>query len=414
MASHSIKVRVLSCPNCGAKLRWDRDAPIIECRYCHVHVVVETGRVTTEPTNVVSMAAPSPWKAIAIVGAAVVVCGAISIVIGTRTSGPSKKRPLGERASTVAQLVATPLAATAEEVASRHGVSVTGTSVRVLLSEGPFREAWFQWDSKDDPDHVTHVRLKPRDPEAPLGDVVARARTQLGRALREVSSGDYQFGAKGVYFTVKSDVVIFASPREAPVWKQRLELMWSVMKHAALGTDDRIDDRARRDLLNLGYPLSVLLDIDHGTIVDDAERAVLRVAPGADSEGERHTIGLDHPWFERVMLRWENAPGGTWGSIVLYYPRELDFMTVYEPLAACIRPLLGEPKRIVQDHLKGTFWLQFRARGGVPWVDLMPSTVLIYPHYSFGDPATAEGLQALIRALAACGTSERPVDERAR
>lgn len=405
MASHSIKVRVLSCPNCGAKLRWNRDAPIIECRYCHVHVIVETGQVTTQPTDVMSTAAPQAWKVVAIVGALALVGGGISAALSSRAGGPRGTGQTAKRTSTVAQLVATPLAATPAEVASLHGVRALGTSVFVVLSDGPFSEASFHWNSKDHPDHVTNVRLKPRDPKAAQDDVVARARTQLGRALRESSSGGYEFSAKAVFFSISGDVTIFAGQLDSPGWKERLGLMWSVMKHAAFGTDDRIDDRARRDLLNLGYPLTVLLEIDFDTIVDDAEREVHRVAPGAESEGERHTIGLDHPWFESAWLKWNNAPGGKWTSITMYFPKELDFKAEHEAMAACISPLLGEPKRIVQDHLAGTFWLQFRARGGVPWVDLGYKTFSTYLRYQFGEPATAAGFHSLIRALAACDPS---------
>jgi hypothetical protein len=187
-----------------------------------------------------------------------------------------------------------------------------------------------------------------------------------------------------------------------PRWRERLAALWRVAKGAALGTTDAIDVASRRDLFNLDYPLGVIAEIGFDTIVDDAATEVHRVAPGAESDGKDHTIGIEHPWIERAWLTWENKPGGKWYSATLYFPAELDFKTQHAPIEQCLTAQLGAPEKLVQDHLAGTFSLQYRAKGGKPWVDVGSQTLSMYPHYTFGDPATAAGLRALITAIAAC------------
>ena len=61
----------------------------------------------------------------------------------------------------------------------------------------------------------------------------------------------------------------------------------------------------------------------------------------------------------------------------------------------------GDPD-LVADHLAGTFTLQYPAKGGVPWIDVGAQTIQIYPHYTFGDRATSDGLARVLAALADC------------
>lgn len=405
MAGKTLKARVLACPNCGAKLRWDRDAPIIECRYCHTHVVVDTGRPTTQPADVISAAAPRTVKIVLGVSALALVAGGISVAMVQRQARPGTSAAAPAKTSTIAELAATPIAARPDEVAKRHGVQVLGTrgaTVQIRLSDGAIREAAFYWD-KDRFDHVSSITLWSRTEPPDFTEVVTRARAQLGRRLRPAATGGHQFHAKGVAFSASSTVQILHGANAAPGWEDAFAAMWTVLKGAALGTDDKLDERTRRDVLNLAYPLAVLNELDFETVVDAAEREVHRVAPGADSDGERHTIGLEHPWFESAWLGWANKADGKWTGATLYFPDELDFKAQHEAIIACVAPVLGEPRKLVSDHLAGTFSLQFRAQGGRPWVDVGERTFQIYPHHGFGEPATADGFHALVTALAACG-----------
>ena len=396
-------VRLLSCPNCGAKLRWDADAPIVECRYCHEHVVVETGRKTQLPANTVSL--PAVSKAVwiyAVVG--VLAVSGVSIVAFTKHRSAASSTGDTGRTSRSAEVAASSLAQTPQQLAARHGVKSNETSVVVAISDGMFDQVVFTWD-KGKREHVRWITLRPRA-GADLPKMIARAREQLGRRLRAAATGGYQFSASGASFNLSSSLSVGApSPlsKEDPHWKERLAAMWTVTKYAALGTTDRIDDRVRRDVLNIGYSLSDLTQIGFDVIVDDAAREVKRVMPGAEPLGEQHEVGLDHPWFETARVRWLNEAGGKLWGVVLYYPVDLDFKTLVDPITACLVPVLGEPKKYINDHVTGRFTLQYAARNGLPSVDVTEQTLHVYVRSGFGDAVTADGYHSVIATLAACG-----------
>lgn len=398
-----MNVRVLSCPNCGARLRWDADAPIVECRYCHEHVVVETGRKTHLPANTVSL--PAVSKAVwiyAVVG--IVAVAAISISAITKQRSAASSAGDTGRKSKSADVAATPLAQTPQQLASRHGVKSNETSVVVAISDGMFDQAVFTWD-KGAPEHVRWITLRPRA-GADLQKMVARAREQLGRRLRAAATGGYQFNANGASFNLSSSLSVGApSPlsKEDPHWRERLAAMWTVTKYAALGTAERIDDRVRRDVLNIGYSLSDLTLIGFDTIVGDAAREVQRVMPGAEPNGETHEIGLEHPWFETARVRWLNEAGGKLWGVILHYPVDLAFKTLVDPITACLTPVLGEPTKHINDHVTGRSTLRYAARGGLPSVDVTEQTLHVYVRSGFGEAVTAAGYHSVITTLAACG-----------
>jgi hypothetical protein len=89
--------------------------------------------------------------------------------------------------STMAELAATPLAATAADIAARHRVTAYEHRVSITLSDGPFGGADFHWDEAH-PDHVQSISLRPRE-GADLEPVIAKARAQLGRTLRPAGDG---------------------------------------------------------------------------------------------------------------------------------------------------------------------------------------------------------------------------------
>ncbi|MDX2088320.1 MAG: hypothetical protein SFX73_10745 [Kofleriaceae bacterium] len=400
MTPSSTAVRALACPHCGAKLRWDGDAPIVECRYCHTHVVVETGTRTDLPAAVVSQRGLRPLVVVCALGGVALLVASVALLAPaggprrTTTTAPTKM-------TSVAELLATPLRARPDQIAARHGVAVVDTTVLLHLSDGAFREAALFWD-RSDLAHVRSITLWPRQAGADLSDVVARARALVGPRLRAAATGGYQFHSKNVSLVVSSIVAVDARPSDDPAWQEQLSAMWVVLRASAFATSEVLDERTRRDVLNLSYPLGVLAELAPEVNVDDAKREVHRVAPGADSAGPRHTIGVEHPWFETVTLGWENQPRGAWTQAILYFAKEVDFAAQHPQLVACLAPVLGEPKRLVSDHLAGTFTLQFPAHGGRPWVDVGAHGLQFYPHYRFGDPVTNDGIHALVSALAAC------------
>ncbi len=185
-----------------------------------------------------------------------------------------------------------------------------------------------------------------------------------------------------------------------------MTVLWSVLLHAAFETPITLDERTRRDVLDLGYPLATIAKIEFDSDVTEAEEAVHAVAPNAKSDGASHRLMIAHPFFESAQLSWENTEAGQWRSVSLHFPVEISLPQIADSLMACLQPVVGDATKNISDHLAGTFTLQYKAQGGKPWIDVGEQVLQLYPHYSFGDPATAPGFAEVITALAGCEATE--------
>lgn len=397
-----VMARVLSCPNCGARLRWSGEVEVVECRYCQAHVAVATGGRTDRPTQAISIPASRRPVAFAAVGLGLVVL-ITSLALGGRSrGGRSATASAPAVTSTVADIAATPLAATTEEIASRHRVTAYERLVMVKVAHPEIEQVDLSWD-KDHPDHVRGISLRFAESSTAAPAIAERARHVLGRRLRAASTDGHQFSAPGISSSFSSSTLhINATQLDDPRWKQRLHALWTVALHAAFEVPLTGDAARRHELLDLGYPLSTLTRIPFDLDVTKAEAEVHRLAPNAITDGARHRLSIDHPLFENATLSWANQPGGRWTSAVLYFPVELALQATLDRVATCLAPVVGEPKKLVSDHLAGTYRLQYAARGGHPWMDVGSHGVQIYPHYTFGEPGTASGLTAVVTALSAC------------
>jgi hypothetical protein len=234
-------------------------------------------------------------------------------------------------------------------------------------------------------------------------ELLDRLRHQIGRRLRPAGTGGHQYNGHGVNLALGSSLYINAHVLDDPAWKARLAALWTVVKGTALGTEDTLDERTRRDVLNMDYPLTRLAEIGFEVDVDGAAREVARVLPGAVSEGEVHRIGIGHPWIESARLSWENQPGGRWTGTQLDYAAEFDFKAQREDLDRCLAPGFGEPTRTVGDHLAGDVTLDYPARGEIPRIHVTRGLILIFTPRDGGAPPSAEGFARVIEALDRCG-----------
>lgn len=395
------KLHSLACPNCGAKLRWNGEVSVVECRYCETHVAVDTGGRTDRPTDVVSI--PPSRRNLIIAMCAVAVAGlvvSVFVTSGAKRTTTSRPPPPPPVTSTVAQVVSTPIAATAKQVAAHHEITAGDRVVQIRIAGARFREIVFTWEPEH-PEHVAAVSLTPAKEGDALADVIARALAVLGRRLR-LSGSSHHFQGGGAQLSIGTSIHLGVHPEGDPRWKERFAAIWSVAVHAAFETTLSGDAAQRHDLLDLGYPLATLGQVALDTGIDTAASEMKRIAPNVASEGAKHQVMIDHPWFERATLDWDNQPGGVWTSIILYLPAELTLAKIAEPLTACLRPVAGEANKLVADHLAGTFNLQYPAKRGKPWLDIGERTIQIHPHYTFGEKVTAKGLADVIAALAAC------------
>jgi hypothetical protein len=397
------------CPRCGAPLAWDGFATNVQCGYCQT--VVPLKAMPAAPPAPVPQGlpgaprrGPSPlW--LVLPGLAVIALGGLATVfalIGSRTQGQLAQGSaitgsLGSGA-TVPEVTSVDLATTPEQLAKRFGVEVYKNGIHVSLKDAPFASIGFFWDQSH-LEHVNSVALTPLSSGVPPV-VLERARAQLGRVLRPASTGGHQFGGDGVNLSIGSNVYVGAHGQEDPRWKARMVAMFTLLKGAALGTSDVLDERTKRDVLNIGYPLGRLADVDIAVAVDGAEREVHRVIPGAVSQAERHDVGLGHPWLETAMLVWENAERGKFSRVNLYFTPSFDFKAQREDVVRCLKPLLGEPRVNTTDHLAGQVTLTFHSNQKLPYCHVTNQVVMLHPSK---EPDSKATFKKALETLAACG-----------
>jgi hypothetical protein len=205
-----------------------------------------------------------------------------------------------------------------------------------------------------------------------------------------------------VSLSLASGFVINAVDLEDPRWKQRIAALFTVLRGAGLSTSDVLDERTKSDVLNLGYPLARLTELDFGVPVEIAEREVRRVVPGAVSAGDHHDIGLRHAWFQRARLVWTNAPSGKLKRVELSTAPNFAFDFQREDVARCVHPLLGKPRVTIQNHLANEHTYEYEANPKrSPQLRARAGDFTILPPTGAKD--AAEGVKRLLAVLASCG-----------
>jgi hypothetical protein len=396
-------VRALKCPTCGAPIKWKGSATVVECRYCRTHVTADSGVRTQAPANVVSQPKfPAGVMAIAAVAFLVVTGSAVAVFVGMASRATPGTMASGQ--ATRAEVAAANLARTPEQLRDELGAKQSNRPgfVYVMLDDETFSQASFGWDSS----HLEHVRLvtlnAARGKKIPP-EVLERARAQLGRDLRASKTGGHQYGGYGVNFSISETSLHINAHEYEPGWKDKLGALWTVMKYAALGGQETLTEKTKRDVLNLGYPLERLGSVRIDVTVDGARTEVKRVIPGAHSKSEVHRVGIGHPWVARADLRWKNEAGGKLNSVNLFYPPEVDLKAQREDIELCLTPLLGAPKVTGTDHLAGKVTLRFEGKGGVPSIMVTGQYFGIQMQSWDAAPATQAGFAKLLETLSACG-----------
>ncbi len=342
-----------------------------------------------------------PWLVLAAVGVVAIGGIAAAVALVGSLSGGSASGAVAsstEREFTTAEVAAVDLATTPEALAKRFGVPVRSNGVSLNLRGGRFKSVGFHWDDGH-LEHVSRVVLSALDSGIPP-DVVERTRAQLGRALRPAATGGFQYGGSGAVLSISSGVYASANGFEDGRWKERVKALFTVLKGAALGTSDVLDERTKRDVLNLGYPLARLTEIDFELPVESAEREMHRVFPGAVSAAERHDVGLGHPWIDNAMVLWQNSARGKFDRVNLYFAPTFDFKAQREDVARCLTPVLGAPRVNETNHLAGEVTLTFSGGPDDPRVHVSHQVVLVHPAPNGSVKAS---VSKVLTALAACG-----------
>lgn len=391
--------RALTCPNCGAPVRWKGQAQVIECRYCRTHVIAQSGIKTQAPATVVSARKPQEQKLILVLAVGLpfllMVIGGVGMALKGGAGGGSIG---GTKPSKVAKVT---LETSQAKLHDKLGGRIWKHTLLVPLSEGPFEQIIFRWDEKVD-DHVKGISFRLPD-KTPMPDkVMARLRKQLGRELRAQQTGGHHFGATSASLSVGSNLHLGANNFEDERWKGQLQALWTATAHAALGRKKKLSAKTRREVLNVDNRIVDLGKVDMDVNVRDAEAAVRKVFPAARTDDASHVVGLGHPWLNRGRLNWKNAADGKLEYVNLSLAPEHDEKAHRAAVVACFTQLYGNPAEAVNDHLKDRRTFNWEATGGVPWVTYNYQAITVYLERR-GKRATKDSWRQLTQTLGNCG-----------
>jgi hypothetical protein len=236
--------RAMTCPNCGAPLRWKGEARVVECRYCATHVITDSGKKTEEPAAVRTKIRPRNK----FVGALAV---AFPLIIVSAAGFEQMGISLGLFGNQYKDVVALGLETTQQDCADTFGVEARRHgSVLIYFNHSFLDYANLEW-SEDHPDHARRFALHSFETSDDWDEVLTRLRENLGASLEESDDGTWQWAAEGATFYVdeKRTMMHFsATPDSDRQWKERTRAMWKVAQ-AAVDEDAPSPSSEELDLL---------------------------------------------------------------------------------------------------------------------------------------------------------------------
>ena len=360
----------LECPSCGAPVRWQGEAHVVECRYCGQRVLTDSWQPTEEPAVVRSRVRPrNQALAVLIPLAMVLLMGGLSMFITVVQQGSVSGGPLGMSRVDQATLGAVSLASSPEAYAAALGLSPsTEDHVLAYLNGMGFNYAAISWD-EDHPGCATSISLHTEVPHPNAANIEAWLEFYLGRRLEHQDKGRLAYSWQSVYLWFDEDRTILGlhvDPDTDPDWQYRMQLLWSVLLASIAGQDLHLDDTILRDWLGWGYTLGSLAQFDPTTTIDQVRARLPSLFPGAiedRSSSLNYEIPLAHPWFGLVGLSWNNEQGGLLRSVTFWPPTGLEALADQTAVRRCVGEMFGQPTTRELDHLEGTWYANWEPAG---------------------------------------------------
>lgn len=201
------------------------------------------------------------------------------------------------------------------------------------------------------PDHASgfHLATNSGSKDDGLGERISRA---LPGGLD--SNGTWSWPGVNVNVSPTGGMNATVDPEKSPTWKRQIDALWRIFLHAAFGAGTLPAPPELRELLGGGYPFGDLAKVSPKTPIDQAPAAVRAIFPAAAVEqegGVEIRIGLDHPLFRQVALKWPNQRGATLNDVA-FLPTPA-YEGKRKALATCLAGRLRvSPKVQETDYLK--------------------------------------------------------------
>jgi ribosomal protein S27E len=411
----------IECPNCGAPLRWEGEAPVVACHYCDTHVHTPTGSITQEPAVVRSQGRPAEATSsssssgagkggciiLLLVLGVNLAAGLVALIANMIDGGVSKVTGVS-----MESLAALDLGGDNAAVAAALGLTPDedGDDLHVPLRGSGFDYAYLRW-SEEAPRRVVGFNFYASEGHPELAAVLSSLEHSLGRRLEPARDGYRYWHWADAHINVALDgthMGFQVDPEDDIHWQYRAKLLWTVALAAAQGQPMDLSGDVRRAWLAQGHALSKLGDLDLRYDTDGARAYVPSTFPGAHEEifiDLSFTVPLDHPWFREIELSWPNEAGGTMEGASLRPPPGQQHLADQLAVKRCLDSALGQGERRVQDHLAGTWSASWQTPGG-PWLNLSEYGVDIHldrGSQQGGTEVKAKAWRRFVSALAACG-----------
>jgi hypothetical protein len=393
----------LTCPGCGAPVRWRGKHPVVECRYCGTHVATGSGQKTDAPAQVVSRMRPRTL--LLAYGSA----GLFTVLmVGVSLVGALLGRPGGITGTSVAEVATLSMASTIEQVCEATGADAySETSVCIYYSGGVWDYVCLTWD-EDLPEHVQSFSFhSSHEDDAGTAGVADLLGSNLGRRFYVDGDGALSWGWAGAWLHgdhERTFLSVSSDPESDDGWRVRMALLWAAVVGANLGNQTDVDEVTARQWLGQGYRPLALATLDITIDVDQASSQVTATVPGAVESrwsGLTFEVPIDHPQLGGLDLGWANAAGGKVDSISFDPPPGRDAFPDQAALQACITAIFGPPEDLELDHLAGTRYQMWEPEG-LASVHLYPTYLSVSAWSWHGDPPSNATWTKLLRALDSC------------
>jgi hypothetical protein len=400
----------LTCPNCGAPVRWKGEAPVVACRYCDTHVATGTGRKTKEPAVVRSQMRP---RNVAVAtGASVLIPILITAIGGLVAFFGSQSGPGGMLGPKFADVAAQSVAQSEQALAGAVGVESSGSGhLAIYFTGSSFDYAVFSWDDEY-PDHAYSFGLYSMESNDQIGTVVQWLEYYLGHRFGLSEYGDgWTWRWADAYINVAADgtsVTYHSTPGDDPDWQARSQLMWTVFLASATGQDLKLDPAVKQRWLGTGYTLAEIAKLDVTVTVDQALAEVRSKFPGStvdESYSLSFEIPVDHPWFRVLEIEWENEAGGQVDDCDLWPPARTNQFPDQRAIKTCLEKTYGKAEVSEVDHLKKKYNYSWHPKSmdSMTVHDHMLSVYLVESSWQRENKPSQKAWTKLMRALDGCG-----------
>lgn len=360
--------RVHDCPRCGAPLPSAGDAALVACQYCDAEVHLAKQPRSGERSARAGSASPErsrdeaqrgKWLLAAALLAALLV---VPVVVKVTAKGGIGPRTVENPAEKIFRTFETATAFDdAVALFVEHGVQKNDSRITVDFREAlGVRRAELHYAA--DRREVVRLNLFGKfDVDAVVAKLREIAPNHLAEGgpmpratTRRLQVGDAVIDLSPASVSLSHWDAAHPSSRDPIACRPRLSAFWSVLRYALF--EGSPPDDATRKLIT-GPNLKEALSLDRTLVIEQASDSVEKASSVARCRmqaGLGCSMEVDHPLVQEATWRWPNALKARVQRLELAFRKRPNAAKSLGPIAACLKPALGDGEERVVDYAQGT------------------------------------------------------------